>query len=100
MQGSPPISILAPQLALYPNPFGTAVTVNFAVPEGGKATLSVYDVSGRLVRKLVDEKVEPEVQTVLWDGTNNDGVRVGTGVYFVRMVGARRELTHKVALTR
>jgi flagellar hook assembly protein FlgD len=47
--------------------------------------LAIYNVAGRLVRTLVDGEVDPGYHSVVWDGRDNNGVEVGSGVYFCRM---------------
>ena len=69
----------------YPNPFNPTTTIKFSLPRGGHTTLKVYDVSGRLVRTLVDGPRQAGAQTMDWDGTDNAGQRVASGVYFYRL---------------
>jgi hypothetical protein len=88
--------------ALYPNvpnPFNPATVIRFDVPAGGgEVTLRVYDVSGRLVRKLVDGTEEAGEKTVTWNGRNNRGQMVASGVYFYRMTAPGFEMTKKMVL--
>jgi hypothetical protein len=69
----------------YPNPFNPATTIAFGLKEPGVVTLKIYDVAGKLVRVLVDGEREADHYQVVWDGRNNDGVRVASGVYFYRL---------------
>jgi hypothetical protein len=69
-----------------PNPFAGETTISFRAPDGGGRTeLSIYDVAGRLVRKMVDGSLEPGRRSVVWDGTDSRGVGVASGVYYCRM---------------
>ncbi|MEA1997591.1 MAG: FlgD immunoglobulin-like domain containing protein, partial [Gemmatimonadota bacterium] len=70
-----------------PNPFNPATTISYTVPEGstGQVTLTVYDTRGRLVRTLVSESREAGAYSVFWDGTDEGGRRVASGLYFYRM---------------
>jgi hypothetical protein len=69
-----------------PNPFNPVTTVEYDVPApGGRVTVAVYDVSGRLVRTLVDSPQEPGSLAAVWDGTDERGAHVGSGVYYCRM---------------
>lgn len=83
-----------------PNPFNPSTTIKFAVPEGnaGVVTLKVYDVRGRLVRSLVDGAKESGNYTVFWDGTNQNGQQVSSGVYFYRMVTGEFTQTRKMVM--
>jgi hypothetical protein len=69
----------------YPNPFNPATTIRFDLPRSGVTALKVYDVSGRLVRTLIDGSRPRGSQTQDWDGTDNKGQRVASGVYFYRL---------------
>jgi hypothetical protein len=72
--------------ANVPNPFNPITTIHYDVPRGGAdVNITVYDVSGRLVRELVNEHRAPGNWTVTWNGEDNHGVRVASGVYFYRM---------------
>jgi len=71
-----------------PNPFNPSTEISFVVPEGGaNVSLRVYDISGRLVRTLVDG-FEPGGQRVVsWHGRTDQGQPVGSGVYYYTMTG-------------
>jgi hypothetical protein len=75
----------APQtLMAHPNPFNSRVTIRYSVPRTQKVSLGGYDVSGRLVVKLVDGIEDFGVHTVHWDGRDTNQTIVASGVYFVR----------------
>jgi hypothetical protein len=79
----PTIAALRP---VVPNPFNPQTTVHYEVPEpGGHVSISVYDVRGKLVVDLVDQRGEPGFHRVTWRGLDRHGSPVSTGVYFVRM---------------
>ena len=84
----------------YPNPFNPATTIHFGVREKGRVTLRVYDVAGRLVRTLVDEVRDAGAYREVWDGTNNRGSVVASGVYFYRISAKEFEQTRKMVLLR
>jgi hypothetical protein len=69
----------------YPNPFNPRVTIPFALAEAGDVRIAVYDLVGRRVRVLLDEKRDTGLDAVVWDGTDAAGRRVGAGVYLVRL---------------
>jgi len=69
----------------YPNPFNPVTTITYDVSAAGHVTVAIYDVSGRLVRRLVDTHREAGCYTVTWDGRDGGGNTVRTGVYFYRM---------------
>jgi flagellar hook assembly protein FlgD len=72
-----------------PNPANPRAKFLFVIPRNKANTavrLNIYDVSGRLVRNLVDGKtLEAGPHTVLWDGRNHSGHSVASGTYFARM---------------
>jgi len=84
----------------YPNPFNPTTTITYLVPEGGmrRVRLVVYDVRGARVRTLVDTEVRGGKYTVEWDGRNDRGQAVGSGVYFYRLTGKSFTRTKKMML--
>jgi hypothetical protein len=70
----------------HPNPFNPATTIEYSVAAPCRVTIRVYDVAGRVVRTLVDDKVGAGPYHAVWDGTTDAGERAASGVYFVRMV--------------
>jgi len=92
------------RFALYqnaPNPFNPVTNIRFDVPpEGGAVTLRIYDVSGRLVRSLLEGMQSPGLKTIAWDGRNEAGDPVATGTYLYRLTGKGFEQTRKMVLLR
>lgn len=74
----------------FPNPFPTpsnpSTTIPFVLPEPSHVTIEVFDILGRRVRTLINEDLPSGPASVRWDGTNNSGRSVASGVYFYRMV--------------
>jgi len=83
-----------------PNPFNPATTISYSVPEGAAAAvdMKVYDIRGQLVRTLVNESKEAGSYTVFWDGTDESGRKVSSGVYFYRMRAGKFVQTRKMVL--
>jgi hypothetical protein len=69
----------------YPNPFNPSTTINFALPKDAGVSLKVYDVLGREVRTLVNDKVNAGYHEVVWDGRNAFGAQVASGMYIYRI---------------
>jgi flagellar hook assembly protein FlgD len=69
----------------YPNPFNPATVISYALRVAGEVTLMVYDVTGQQVRTLVTGRQEVGVHTVKWDGHDNWGRDVASGIYFYRI---------------
>lgn len=68
-----------------PNPFNPRTAVRFSVASREPVELRVFDVGGRLVRTLVERPMDAGLHTVVWDGTDNEGHRVGSGIYWTRL---------------
>jgi hypothetical protein len=82
-----------------PNPFNPMTTVRFSVPSGTeRVRLAVHSVDGRLVRTLVDGGVGPGVHFRVWDGKNDRGDAVASGIYFMRLEADDQVETRKMTL--
>lgn len=68
-----------------PNPFNPRTLIRFSLAREGRVELAVYDVSGRQVRTLVDGEAAAGLNTVEWDGTDDAGHKIGSGVYWTQM---------------
>jgi hypothetical protein len=69
----------------YPNPFNPETEISYALPNACPVKLFVYNLLGQRVRTLVDEYQAAGHKSVLWDGTDEDGKQVASGVYFYRI---------------
>ena len=83
---------------ISPNPFNPVTEVSYGAPGAGHVSVRVYDVSGRLVRTLVDGEVGAGYHTAVWDGRDDRGVDVASGVYFCRMSAESYRATAKMVL--
>lgn len=68
-----------------PNPFNPRTAISFYLPTAEAVRLVVYDGAGREIRVLVDESMSASLHTVVWDGTDADGRKVSSGVYWYRL---------------
>ena len=66
----------------YPNPFNPNTEIRFDIPEVTKVDISIFNLMGQKVKTLKNEKITPGYHTVQWDGTNDNGIQVSTGMYF------------------
>lgn len=85
---------------VQPNPFNPSTTVRFELARTAHARVGVYDLSGRLVRTLVDESRPAGAQTVVWDGRDDAGQPAASGVYLVRMAADGIEQAVKASLVK
>lgn len=85
----------------FPNPFNPVTTIRFELAADKRVSLDVYDVSGRLIRKLlVSEPMGSGVQNVLWNGRSDSGQPVASGVYFYRLDAGGERAVRKMTLVR
>jgi hypothetical protein len=83
----------------YPNPFNPTTTIRYTVRDRAQVSLNVYNVAGQLIRTLVNESKSPgQVHTAIWDGRNDAGVTVSSGVYFYKLVAGDYVQTRKMVL--
>jgi hypothetical protein len=80
----------------YPNPFNPSTMITFAVPQEANVTVQVYDITGKLVSTLVDTKMAAGHHNVEWTGTDSNGLRVATGIYFYKMTAGSFVQTKKM----
>lgn len=81
-----------------PNPFNPSTQVSFALPTAAKVNLSIYNVLGQHVKTLVDTDMRAGYQTVTWDGTDNTGHTVASGVYFYKLNAGDFTATKKMLM--
>ncbi len=84
----------------YPNPFNPSTKIVFSLARSSRVSLSIYDVTGRLIRVLLDERWESGKHQITWDGRSADGREVSSGIYFYRLVAGDFVQTRKMVLLR
>ncbi len=84
----------------YPNPFNPATTIRFDLPEHANVQLTVYNTTGQIVRTLVAGELPAGSHRIQWDGRNDGGRTVGSGLYVYRLNANDFVSTHKMLLTR
>lgn len=83
-----------------PNPFNPVTKISFSAPRAGEVAVRVYNLRGELVRTLLDGRVEAGRRTVEWNGTDDRGAAVASGVYLYRVDGFGQTITRKMALVK
>jgi hypothetical protein len=83
-----------------PNPFNPSTSIKFTIAEDARVTLAVYDVGGRRVRTLVDRDLKASFYRVDWDGRNESGRTVASGIYFYRLQAGSFVQSRKMILLR
>lgn len=87
-------------LGAVPNPFNPRTEISFTLRQAGPASLIVFDARGRQVRTLLSGALEAGPQRAVWDGRDESGLEVGSGVYLYRLQAADQALTGKMMLVR
>jgi len=82
----------------FPNPFNARTEINFSLPESGRARLAIYDVTGQLVRELVDEYLLTGVYSRQWDGLNSRNIPTASGIYFIKLAVGNYSTSHSMIL--
>jgi hypothetical protein len=82
----------------HPNPFNPRTTISFHLPQEGQAVLAIYGVDGRRLRTLLDASLPAGDHMVLWDGRDDAGHALASGVYFYRLETTDRALSKKMLL--
>ncbi len=98
---SPVPPVITFQTSNYPNPFNPSTTIKYSMPAAGHLKLSIYNVRGHLVKTLIDgNRPAGADQTVVWDGTNNQGGGVSAGIYFYEARTGGEVKVKKMALVK
>lgn len=85
-------------LSNYPNPFNAETNISYNLPASSSVNLSIYDITGRVVRKLIDENRPAGLNQIGWDGRNDSGEQLVSGIYFVRIITEYRTRTSRLVL--
>lgn len=85
----------------YPNPFNPNTKIQFSIPSENKVALGIYDITGQEIKTLVDhDLMKSGNYSVDWDGTDNFGNKVTSGIYFARMISGQMQKTVKMNLVK
>ena len=82
----------------YPNPFNPQTVIEYAVPKDSRVTIVIYNVLGQRVKILKDQWEQAGFRSVTWDGKDQKGEEVGTGIYFYKIQSDNFVKTKKMVL--
>jgi hypothetical protein len=82
----------------YPNPFNPSTEIGYALPEKGRVRIEIYSPTGKRIRMLVDRDCPAGEYTAVWDGADDSGRRVGSGIYVCRMTAGSFSKTVKMTM--
>jgi hypothetical protein len=106
--GAPPyvevednIIVQTPEVFLhqnYPNPFNPTTTINYQLSENSNVTLSVYNIKGQKVKTLISDQLTAGAHSVVWNGDDDSGKSVGSGIYFYKLKAGDFQKVKKMIL--
>ncbi|MCD6117076.1 T9SS type A sorting domain-containing protein, partial [bacterium] len=69
----------------YPNPFNPETVISYSTPKSAQVRIEIYNALGKKIRTLVDDYVQAGQHQIIWDGKNDNGIQVSTGIYYYIM---------------
>ena len=104
IEDGPAVDLSSPSLFSLsqncPNPFGQMTDIRYQISVKNRVSMKIYDITGRLVRVLIDEDQKPGSYTVSWDGKDMVGRKVASGVYFYRLETNETNAVKKMIIVR
>jgi hypothetical protein len=82
----------------YPNPFNPSTTISFYLPSKSHVTLELFDISSRLIARLLNAEASEGFHSIQWKGVNDSGRRVASGIYFCRLQVGKEVRLRKMVL--
>jgi hypothetical protein len=82
----------------YPNPFNPTTTIDYSIPQAGNVELVIYNTAGQKVRTLINQMQDASFYKVVWDGRDESGQSVASGIYFYRLVAGNFSKIEKMTL--
>ncbi|MDW7681365.1 MAG: FlgD immunoglobulin-like domain containing protein, partial [bacterium] len=82
----------------YPNPFNASTTIQFSLPKRVHTKIQIFNISGQLVRTLVNKEMRGGINKIIWDGRNDHGQLLTTGLYLIRTEAAKQTAVKKMLL--
>jgi hypothetical protein len=83
-----------------PNPFNPTTTIRFSVPVAGSVAVTVHDIAGRRVATLAEDTYQPGTFTAVWNGRDDSGSSLPSGVYFTLLSAGEHTVARKIVLIR
>ncbi|OGC78512.1 MAG: hypothetical protein A2Z27_00160 [candidate division Zixibacteria bacterium RBG_16_50_21] len=99
----PTVSVVPKEFQLgqnYPNPFNPSTTMKYSLPEAAFVKLEIFNILGQRVKTLVETRQGAGFYTVIWDGKNEAGENVSSGIYFYRLDTEKAKSVKKMVLLR
>ena len=87
-----------PTIRIYPNPGNSKITIDFRISYETKIYISIYDLSGKIIRELENACYSPGEYTITWDGTDSIGDTVSAGTYICNIKTGQGCLSEKIII--
>jgi photosystem II stability/assembly factor-like uncharacterized protein len=84
----------------YPNPFNPSTTIEFSVPKTEQVKIKIYNTTGQIIKEIANKEFNLGTHTVSWNGTNNHGNKVASGVYLYSLETGKQRITKKLTLSK
>jgi len=82
----------------YPNPFNPTTKINYSLKENSKVSINIYNIKGQKVKQLVSDQLSTGQHSAVWNGKDNNGRSVSSGIYFYKLKTGNFEKTRKMIL--
>jgi hypothetical protein len=82
----------------YPNPFNPETNIEYHLKSNALVAIDIYDIQGKQVRSLGGDYRQAGTYTIKWDGLNENGTQVPSGVYFIRITAGNEILNHRIVM--
>lgn len=86
------------QLSNYPNPFNPTTTISYNIAQKGEIKIEIYNIKGQKIKTLVKDKLESGLYSTVWNGKNEYGFNVSSGIYFCKLKSGNQETMRKMIL--
>jgi hypothetical protein len=90
--------VLTSKMYNYPNPFNPVTNIALSIPKDSRVNVQIYNIKGQIIKNLLDNNLKAGSHTLKWDGTDDSGKTVTSGVYLVRLSGDGFKTNHKLTL--
>jgi hypothetical protein len=84
----------------YPNPFNPITTIKFNLQQNQQVKLNIYDISGKLIRKLIDNELYAGLHEIMWEGKDSMGNNAPSGIYIYSLKAGTNKIIKKMTLLR
>ncbi len=82
----------------YPNPFNPSTKIVYEIPAASHVSIEIFNILGQKVKNLVNQYHEANFYSVDWDGTDQAGQRLATGLYFYKIISGEHTVSKKMML--